>query len=54
MKKQLKYTPEKLSEEELKEIKHKMRRESIYDFIISILAVLAALVVLMLFIWVIS
>lgn len=54
MKKQLKYKPEKLSEEERKEINRKMRRESMYDFFLSILAVLAALVVLMIFIWVIS
>lgn len=46
MKKQLKYTPEKLTEEERKAIRKQLRRESLSDALLSILAVLAAFVML--------
>lgn len=46
MKKQLKYTPEKLTEEEKKAIRRQLRKESLSDVLLSILAVLAAFIML--------
>ncbi len=46
MKKQLKYTPEKLTEKEKKEIRKQFCRESLSDVLLSTLAVLAAFIML--------